>query len=368
MVAVLLTLFEVALAAPRIECDPVRARQVMTEARIREDRVSSSHPYLIPGLALASPQVDPELATVLQDLCDSELELSFELAETWDTALFSAQTILFTATREEDCSLRQSTVAVTVGNTPGQPPHYALRSVLPKSTTPVGDCDATPTWREETVLAGRERSDRVVLVIDRQGDDIVASSVVVRSASATGWREQVLAAPAPRRYTGGYGGMAFALVPIEDTHWVIASHDRTDDPESCSALPGQTLWQREAERWHPIEGRAALSLLAERGLWRHAGEDGWLLILTQDDPAQVDDILARMRRMQLKNEAPLQMVDSSHFPGLTAGYFIVTPRPFLSRRAAESMRTAWGRRASAYVKRAWTAPDPCLPAAEASRE
>jgi len=352
-------LVAIATGAPMVECDPDRADQIMTEARIQEDRISSSHPYLIPGLALASTDIDTDLRKQLEQICASDLDLSYDLAEAWDSALFSAHTVLFTTTREQDCTLHQSTIAVTVGNVPGQSPQYALRGRLPRTTTPVGDCDALGTWREETVIAGGETPERLVLVVDRAGLEITASRIVIRSASPKGWREQVLAEPAPKRYTGGHGGMAFTLIPVEDSYWVVSSHDRTDDPAACEARPGQVIWRRTSEHWSSIDGREALSVLADRGLWRHAGEDGWLLILTQDDPFQIDDVVARMRRMQRRNPQPLQILDSADFPNLTAGYVLVTPAPFRNEEAALAMRTAWGRRAAAYVKRAWTAPDPC---------
>lgn len=358
MVGILL--LTLATAAPRVECDPERARQIMTEARIEEHRIASSHPYLIPGLARASPDADAELLASLDTLCESGLDLSFDRAESWSSALFSAHTILFTATEEQDCTLSQSTVAITVGQEPGGPPHYALRGHLPPTTTPVGDCEDEATRQEERLLQGATSAERLIIVIDRTGDHITSSKIVLRSASARGWEESVLETPAPPRYTGGFGGKQYTLIAFEDDEWVVASQDRTNDPNTCEARPGQVLWRRSGKDWNPVEGREALALLAQRGLWRHAGEDGWLLILAQDDPFQMDDVKARMRRIQRRDPRPLGILDSSDFPGLTAGYAIVTPAPYTSRDAAEAMRNTWGRRPTTYVKQAWSAIDPCM--------
>jgi hypothetical protein len=353
-------LLGLATAAPPVECEPERARQIMTEARIEEDRIASSHPYLIPGLARASEHADDDLRASLQALCESGFALSYDRAESWQSALFSAHTILFTATEEQDCTLSQTTLAVTVGQEPDGAPRYALRGRLPATTTPVGDCEQVGTRREERLIQGDSAAERLVLIIDRNGDQITSSAMVLRSASAQGWREQVLETPAPPRYTGGFGGRHYALITLEDDDWVIASHDRTEDPDTCEPRPGQELWKRAPGSWVSVEGREALSALAQRGLWRHAGEDGWLLILAQDDPFQKDDVMARMRRIQRRDPRPLGILDSSDFPGLTAGYAIVTPAPFTTRAAAEAMRNTWGRRPTTYVKQAWKAADPCI--------
>jgi hypothetical protein len=291
-------------------------------------------------------------------MCSSGLDLSYESAESWETATYSAYTILFTTTVERGCTLYKHTIAVTVGIEPGARPRYGLRERLPFTRVPIGDCKTEDSWREETTLDGAESAVRVVLVVDRVGKDIARSKIVVRRASPTGWDERVLSEPAPRRYVGGRGGTEFALAKIADDYWVISSHDRTDDTTACKAIPGQTVWTWD-NGWSPVDGRDALSKLATEGLWRYAGQDAWFLVLNQDDPFQTDDVEARLRRMQRKNPQQLLLLDSSDFPGLNAGYVIVSPAPFTSAAAAEAMRHAWGRRAGIYVKQAWEAQDPC---------
>lgn len=348
-----------AIAAPQVVCDRRQADQLMTEAHIQEDRVPFSHPYLIPGLALASSNIDDALRNELQRMCEGGLELSYDPAESWDSAAYSAHTLLFTTNREEGCMLYQEAIAVTVGTEPGARLRFNLRGRLPSTHIPIGQCDGIEgTRREETILAGHEAPVRVILITDFDGAEISHSKIVVRRASAAGWTEQILSEPAPRRYVGGRGGPEFDLAKVDDTYWVISSHDRTDDNVACKAIPGQVVWHW-SDGWHPVDGREALSALASEGMWRHAGQDAWFLVLTLDDPYQLADVAARMGRMQRKNPLPLQLLDSSDFPGLNAGYVIVTPRPFTSKESAEEMKHAWGRRAKIYVKKAWEAPDPC---------
>ncbi len=339
-------------------CGQGDAAQRINEAKIDEERVPSSHPNLIPGLALASNRTGVDLREALVELCASGGELSYDPAESWESATFNAHTVLFTTSERRECTLYKKTIAVTVGNAPDASPRYALRGRLPYTHTPIGDCDTQDTWREETILAGAESAVRLVLVVDRAGDEISHSQIVVRRASAGGWNEQLLIEPAPRRYVGGRGGPKFDTVKVDDDYWVVSSHDRTDDTGVCKPIPGQVVWTW-SDGWRPVDGRKALAILADHGLWRYAGQDAWFLVLAQDDPLQADDVQARMGRMARKSDLPLHMLDSADFPGLNAGHTIVTPDPFTSEEEAKSMRHNWGRRAGAYVKKAWDAKDPC---------
>ena len=349
-----------ALAAPRVVCDQLEADKLVEEALIEVANVPRSHPYLIPGLALASGDTDDALRDELKKMCDSGHDLSYYPAESWDSATYSAHTFVFTTNREEGCTLFQQAIAVTVGFEPGEADarlRFGLRDRLPATHLPLGECETVGTRRDETTLAGTESPVRIFLVEDFTGNDSSHSRIVVRRASSAGWEEQILAEPAPSRYLDGRGGPEFALAKVDDDYWVISSHDRTDT-EACSAIDGQVVWTWEAG-WNPVDGRDALWSLASQGLWRHAGQDAWFLVLDQDDPFQREDVAARMGRMQRKNELPLQILDSSDFPGLNAGYLIVTPAPFTNASSAKKMTKAWGRRARAYVKQAWEAEDPC---------
>lgn len=345
-----------AWAAP-VVCSPDEARTLVAEARIDPVRVPVTHPWLVPGLAWQS--ADDDLRAALRALCAPGGERTIDLADRWETAQWSAYTLLVTRAESRGCVLVQETVALSVGVTLDAPPTYDLRGRLPVAHTPIGDCEEAPRYREETVLAGEGEPVRLVLVEDRAGDLRTHSAVVARRATPRGWTQQVLLSPAPDRLlTGGEGPMVVLARPPGDT-WVVATADRVMAP-SCAPRPGQTVWTWREDRWVPVTGRDALTLLATAGLWRLAGQDGWLLVLAQDDEDDQALLDARRRRLERRRpDTPLLTLESSRFPELNPGFLIVSPGPWAERAAAEAAEATWRRRSTSYVKRAWPAANGC---------
>jgi hypothetical protein len=357
MVTLLLTTW--ARAAP-VVCDDLAAAELLAEARIEEARAPLSHPELIPGLALASPRTDAELRTALTDFCADRGTVSLAPAEQWASADWSAHSFLLTHSEMRGCMLYERTLALSVGVKTGVSPKYSLRDRLPLTRTPVGDCAAPPAWRDEEVLAGSDGPVRLVLVRDHEGDVIVHSEIAVRRATAEGWTQQVLVEPAPERLLGGDAGAIVELTERYEEKWVVQHGDRTGAPPACAPISGQTVWT-PGVGWQAHTGRDALQLLAARGLWRLAGEDGWFLIVAQDDEEDAARLALRTRRLQKRTTEPLHVFPSAWFPGLNAGFLVVTPPPWPTEAEAEAARDRWGPRSRAYVKLAWEAPDPCAP-------
>lgn len=351
-------LLGLAHAAP-VVCDPIEAASLVDEARIEERRAPITHPYLVPGLALASSRATPEVRAALVELCAPGGERSLQRLETWEAPGWAAYTVKLTRAQTRGCALFEQSVAVSVAVEPGAAPRYSLRARLPVGQTPIGACSAVPRWREERVLDGEDGPVRLVLAVDHAGAERVHSEIVVRRASAAGWSEQVLAAPAPERLLGGVAGPRWTLAPADGDTWVVRTHDRTADP--CTPVPGQAVWRWEDGTWVETEGRAARTALAGAGHWRLMGGDGWLVILAQDPSLESDLLRARRRRMQRRNpEDPLQLWPSAQFPLLNVGYAVVTPGPYATEEEALRARREWGRRPGVYVKQAWEAPDPCV--------
>lgn len=351
-----------ALAAP-VMCAPDRAVRLLDDARIRPDRVPVTQPNLIPGLARERGNRAVQEAVVA--LCGDGALPSLAPAEVWESARFNAYSFVLTRTEEDACALRQEAVVVTVGAIPGAPLEYGVRGRLPTSVTPIGtgpDCRVEASWREETVLDGEGTPVRLVKIIDHAGAS-QSTRIVVRRATPAGWTEQVLLDPAPARLVDGGSGPTVSLSDVGSESWIVAHADRTVTADGCTPEPGQTLWRwrpdPEPGRWVPYEGREALRLLAERGAWRLAGDDGWLLVLAQDNHSDRELIKARMRRMQRRHDDPLVLLESDSLPGLNPGFLVVTPAPWASRGDAEAARADWGRRTGVYVKRAWSALDGC---------
>lgn len=356
---VTLALVGAAYAAP-VQCDALEAARLLAEARIEERRAPVTHPELIPGLALASARTDIDLRTALTDLCDAGA-ISLVAGERWEGTGWSAHTFLLTRTQQAGCTLFRQTIAISVGVAENTAPRYALRARLPTTRTPVGDCPTLPTWREEEMLAGQGGPVRLVLAQDIEGGSRTHSEVLVRRAGPEGWTEQVLMEPAPARLVDGGEGPRFDLTERFEDKWVVAHHDRVGTGDDCKPVAGQTVWTWDPEdaKWTAHSQREALGLLASRGLWRLAGEDGWMLILAQADEEDRDKIDWRMRRYERKSPEPLDVLPSAWFPGLNPGFLIVAPAPWSTRDEADDARSRAPKWRRAYVKRAWTMADPC---------
>lgn len=351
-------LVDAALALP-VVCDPVVARRTLEEARIDEARAPGSHPELVPGLALAAAGSDPTLAAALATVCAPGGALSLGGIERFDSAAFAAHALWLVRTERDGCALAVRSVALTVGTRPGEAPVYAVLTDPPDARTPVGDCAEAPAFRDELVIDGEAGPVRVVLQRDWLGETVSHAIVVVRVAGPSGWREHVLFDPAPPRLLGGDDGPSLELTDRFDPKWVVAHGDRADADGVCVERPGQTVWAPDT--WAPHVGRDALTMLAERGLWRMAGDDGWFLIVAQDDEEDAERLYQRTERLEARSGQDLLVVQSAWFPGLNPGYLIAIPPPWASEAEARAARELWRPRRQAYVKRAWTAPDACAP-------
>ena len=350
-----------ALAAP-VECGALEAASLLAEARIEERRAPLTHPELIPGLALASARTDDDLRTALTDLCGvADARLSLVPGESWEGSGWSAHTFLLTRSEQVGCTLFQRSIAISVGVSDATAPRYGLRTRMPVTRTPVGDCATLPTWREEEVLAGAGSAVRIVLASDIEADRRMHSEVLVRRASAEGWVEQSLMEPAPERVLSGGDGPRFDLTERFEDAWVVSHGDRRGTGEACVAIPGQTVWTwSEAQgRFVPRTGREALELLASRGLWRLAGEDGWMLLLLQEDESEAEVLAWRKIKLERRSPEPLHTFPSKWFPGLNPGFLVVAPAPWSDRASAEAARGKGRKWRASYVKRAWEAVNPC---------
>lgn len=345
------------LAAP-VECDPAEARRILTEARIDEAGVAVTHPWLVPGLALASPHTDDPTRRVLDKMCADGGDLSIRPAAEWKTTDWAAHSVMLTRTETRGCLLFEGAVTLTIGVQPGAEARYQVQGMLPLTQTPLGDCEEGARVYEERVLAGDSGPVRLVVTAMREGDRVTRSQVLVRRATPDGWREQVLADPAPERLLGGFAGPEFRLRKSDGQWLVVQTHDRTGSPDACEAVPGQVAWTWTGEAWTRHENDQARLLLARHGQWRLAGEPGWMLILAQEVHDR-EELEARIRRLQRRKPDDLFIWDSTDFPGLNTGFLIVTPAPWADPEAARAARDQWGRRATSYVKQAWPMPDPC---------
>ncbi|MEO0601104.1 MAG: hypothetical protein AAF211_06685 [Myxococcota bacterium] len=340
----------------RVVCEPATAVRILEDARIDEVRAPQSHPQLVPGLARRSAPDSP-LAAVLAAWCTTD-DLSVRPGASWEGPEGSAYEIVVTRAQEQGCALLQERLSLSVGISP-EGPQYRLLDRPPPDLTPTRDCADEPEWREVSAI-GRRGPVLLRLLRDRRGQGrVVHSEIEVWWASPAGWTRQTLARPAPRRYlTSDGGGPAYHLGGPRDESWVVASHDRTDPP--CHARTGQTVWQLDPTRarWTPIDGRSALTHLARSGEWQLAGDDGWFLVLAQDEELDEPLLRPRMRRMQRRVPEPLHLFRSADFPRLNPGYLAIAPGPWPDRAGAEAFLAERPRR-GAYVKQAWSAPDPC---------
>ncbi len=346
--------FTAAWGAP-VVCNPTDAARILRDARIDEARAPVTHPQLVPGLArAANPQA--ELQQALTELCSPGGELTVDRAHAWRNGRGSAYVVVATRASVRGCSVVQSRVAISVGIGRG-PARYTLLDRPPAELTPLPGCDAQPTWRQSRTLEGQGSPVRVILEVDRRGDERLDSAVAVLWASEEGWQRQVLARPAPARYLVQHGAGPRFRVGTSPTGevLVVASGSRSAPP--CRPRGGQKVWTLEADGWRSHTGRDALTHLAEEGLTELAGDPGYLLILTQDDEADANLVDARMRRLQRQDAKQLYLFESASFPLLNPGYVLVAPGPWPTREAAEAARRP--RQRGAYVKQAWNAVNGC---------
>ena len=69
---------------------------------------------------------------------------------------------------------------------------------------------------------------------------------------------------------------------------------------------------------------------------------------------------ARASRLAARNpDEPLLVLDAGDFPLWHAGFWVVTPTPWPDAEQVDAHRRDWGRLPRAYVRQAWSAPDPC---------
>ena len=315
---------------------------------------------LSPPLALASPGVEGALSQALTALCADGGDLSTGAMVHWeDPAGWSAHSLPLLRSEQRDCALYEERIVVSVGIQPGSAPVYRLQASLPPTQTPIGDCQAPARSASETVVDGDDSAVRLVLQTVREGEAVIHSRLAVRRATPTGWREQILAEPAAPRLLGGFEGRKWSLAQHDDEWLVVASQGRTGTAAACVAEGGQTVWTWSGEHWTPHSGSTGRTLLAQRGLWRHAGDPGWLLILVQRTEDDADLLRPTMNRLQRHNPSPLLTLHSSDFPELNAGLVVVSPPPFADEASARAAGADWRRKTTQYVKRAWPAPDPC---------
>ncbi len=117
----------------------------------------------------------------------------------------------------------------------------------------------------------------------------------------------------------------------------------------------------EGDAWTERTDREALRLLTERGLWRLAGDDGWMHIVGQDEEDDEGILQFRVARMERRYPEPLIVVPSANFPGLNPRFLVVTPVPYPTELDALRMKRQWRSLRRNYVKRAWQAVDACNP-------
>ena len=313
---------------------PLAAAAILSDARIDEQRVPATHPELIPGLALAAPDTPADLRTALGELCQEVGEgvsLSMASGQHWRDVGWSAHTLLFTRTETRGCALYRRTLTVSVALADTVAPRYRLMSRAPVTRTPIGECPDSPIWREEKLLAGGDGPVRVLITREYDGESMTHSSVRARRVSPVGWTEQLLLEPAPQRLAEGGPGPLVELAESVDPPWIVVHGYRTGDPPDCRSQGGQTVWiPQEDGSWVPHTGREALALLASQGLWRLAGDDGWMLVLWVLEESQADRADTRARRYARKLPAgeDVQILSSSLFPSLNPGFLVLAPAPW----------------------------------------
>lgn len=355
---VVLTYFIAVSSATSVQCEPVAAAQVLAEANVDEFRTPTTHPALVPGMALGSSGTPEDLRYALQEWCGPGAELDLSVVEQWETTGWAALVLHLRRTEQRGCMLYDRTLAISASQQPERPPAYSLMSRGPVFRTPLGDCDGSATWRDERILDGEGGPIRLVLLTDREGTSKSHSQVVVRRATANGWTEHVLLDPAPNHLIGGDDGPLLTLAESSRGTLAVAYGGRALG-RPCKPRGGQTVWHWEDERWAKMNAQDSLALLAREGLWRLTGDDGWLLIVGQDSDEDNTVVESRRARLLRRTGWELDLYPSSQFPLLNPGFFVIGTTPYTTKEEAIDARMQWGRAANSYVKQAWATADPC---------
>lgn len=344
--------------ATRVQCEPIAAAQLLAEANVDAYRAPTTHPSLVPGMALGASSTPEDLRGALQEWCSPGAELDLSTVDQWETTGWSALVLHLRRTEQRGCTLYDRTLAISASQRPERPPAFTLMSRGPVFRTPLGDCEGSGTWRDERILDGEGGPIRLVLLTDREGSAITHAQVVVRRATAEGWTEQVLLDPAPAHLTGADSGPHLALRNTDSGPLIIAYGGRAVG-SPCKPRGGQTVWRLNEETWESLSDEESLALLAREGLWRVAGDDGWLLIVGQDSDEDSTVVESRRARLIRRTGWDLELYDSSLFPMLNPGFTVIGTAPFTTKDSAVKARMRWGRSANSYVKQAWSAEDPC---------
>ncbi len=361
MVALVAAWFSVAVAIP-VECDPVAAATLLTDARIEERRAPVSHAELLPGLALASARTSDPLRQALAQMCDGDVQLSLARSDLWEGPEWQDHTFLLSRTEQQGCALATQSIAISVAVSTDTAPRYELRSTQPEAHTPIGDCGIATEYREEETIAGNQGPVRVVLAKDMVDGQIAGSTVIVRRAARAGWIEQVLLETAPDRLLTDGKGPIISISDKGGKTWVVAHADRTGAPPNCEEVPSHIVWTWDDQlaQWLPHDKRDALALLAQAGSWRLAGTDGWFLIMDVREEDEDPDILNQtLRRIQKRSAEPLYLMESSLFPGLNPGFWLIAPAPWATQQEAQAAKKRWFSWRRSYVKRGWEATSGC---------
>lgn len=354
----MVSLLATAWALP-VVCDPSEARRLLDETRVAEDRVPVLAPHLLP--ALARDAASDETKALLDRLCEAPERLSIAEVDTWETGAWRAALFRMTESRTESCALVQQSALLSVGVRPDEDLVVDVLEVPPPEITPIGDCPAKPAYRDESLLADTDAGVRLFLQTDHAGE-VRTARVIARRARSTGWHQQTLLDPAPAHLLGGAGGPLVDLTGGSNP-WIVAHHTTRED---CTPVGGQTVWRWQEGRWVPGEGREALGWLADRGLWRLAGDAGWFLVVAQDDPTDRALLAARMRKRASLTDDRLTLRESGRFPEMNAGFLFASPAPWPTEAEAEAARLAWPRKTGVYVRQGWEVTPVCPTAGSAS--
>jgi hypothetical protein len=342
-----------ALAAS-VVCDPAEARRILEDANVDELRAPVTHPWLVPGLARSV--ASPEVAAAIGAVCQGGGDLSVERADQWEDVGWAAYALVLTLAERDACGLVHRRVPLSIGISDGVA-RYSIRGELPDERTPLEGCEEAAVWRSEETVDGDRSPVRLVSVGDHRGEQ-VERHLVARRAGPEGWTDQrLLDVTPPRLLDPRASGPVVRLARTRGGEpWVVSSHERRGP--GCVAVGGQVVWRWVDGRWERSEGREALAWLTREGLWRFAGDDGWMLILAQDNDRQEALLEPRQRRLQRLVSEPLLRLESADFPKLNPGFYVLTPAPWATAAEARAARAQWDI-PSSYIKRAWVAVDPC---------
>ena len=366
-----------AFAAP-VACDPAAAAAIVEEARIDRRRVPFSHPELIPGLALADPDAPPALREALGVACAGEGSLSIRLEDRYEGPGWTAHAFALTRSTSDTCATVTATTLLSVATRDDGTVLWRHLAERPAEVAPHPGCDQGARWNEpaqvvDTVGAASLRVLRACATGGGAagkrcpGGVVVDEVLVARLASADGWHEQVLAAPAPPSVTSPEDPFAPGarwevvqtdVAPDGDLPWVVAHHDRTFQDGRCTPHPGPTVWRWRGE-WIPTGGREALGLLGRAGLSRMSDQPGWWLVISQDWVTERRRFQAWQQAWPSSYGGPVYEVESVLLPRFNAGHVVLVADPWPDDDDAFAALRALTPRGRAYVKPGWDVVDAC---------